>query len=141
AAGVLVALPIASAATPPPKSTSPPTISGTPQVGQTLTAGNGSWSGKPTRYLYQWRRCDSSGNNCNPISAATSSTYTATSNDLGNALKATVTASNSGGTASAGSAPTPVVPALPSPTSNAAPPTIARTHRPAQALPATTLTR
>jgi len=43
AAGVLVALPIASAATPPPKNTSPPTISGTPQVGQTLTAGNGSW--------------------------------------------------------------------------------------------------
>jgi len=117
AAGVLVALPIASAATPPPKNTSPPTISGTPQVGQTLTAGNGSWNGtQPISYTYQWQRCDSSGNNCNPISAATSSTYTATSNDLGNALVATVTALNSGGSATAVSAPTAVVTALPSTT-------------------------
>src|SRR5207237_801098 len=127
AAGVLVALPIASAATPPPKSTSPPTISGTPQVGQTLTAGNGSWSGKPTRYTYQWRRCDSSGNNCNPISAATSSTYTATSNDLGNALVATVTALNSGGSATAVSAPTAVELGRPSGRASAAAPTIAGT--------------
>src|SRR5207248_11131028 len=39
-----------------PKNTSPPTISGTAKVGQTLTADPGSWSGNPTSYAYHWQR-------------------------------------------------------------------------------------
>jgi hypothetical protein len=31
-----------------------PTITGTPQVGQTLTADHGEWSGAPSGYLYRW---------------------------------------------------------------------------------------
>src|SRR5439155_14534339 len=52
-----------------PANTSPPTISGTAQQGQTLTAANGSWTNSPTSYAYQWQRGDSRGANCNPIAS------------------------------------------------------------------------
>ena len=35
-------------------------VSGTTTQGQTLSTSNGTWSGSPTGYSYQWRECDSS---------------------------------------------------------------------------------
>ena len=94
----------------PPVNTSPPSISGTPQDGQTLTASPGSWSGtQPITYADQWQRCNSSGANCAPISGATSPTYAVTSADVGSTLRVAVTASNSAGSATATSAATTVV--------------------------------
>ena len=42
--------------------------------GQTLTVSNGSWTGSPSSFAYQWQDCDSAGNTCTTITGATSST-------------------------------------------------------------------
>jgi ribosomal protein L14 len=94
----------------PPVKTAPPTISGSAQLGQTLIASPGSWSGaQPIGFAYQWQRCDANGANCANIDAATSSNYQLTSADVGNTIVIAVTASNSAGSATAGSAATMVV--------------------------------
>jgi hypothetical protein len=85
-----------------------------------LTTTNGSWSGtSPISYTYQWQDCTSS-TNCNTISGATASTYTLTDQDVGYAVRSVVTATNVAGAASAYSALTAVVSAVP-PTSTQAP--------------------
>ncbi|SFM82693.1 alkaline phosphatase D family protein [Methylobacterium pseudosasicola] len=68
-----------------------PAISGTPTVGQTLTASTGTWSNAPTGYTYQWSRGGS------PVSGATGSTYALTSADQGSAMTVAVVASNAAG--------------------------------------------
>ncbi len=91
-----------------PSDTSPPTISGTAQQGDALTAGNGSWSNSPTSYTYQWQDCTSA-SSCSNISGATSSTYTLQSTDVGKTVDVVVTATNAGGSGSATSAQTATV--------------------------------
>jgi fibronectin type 3 domain-containing protein len=109
-----------------PSNSSLPTISGTAQMSQTLTADPGQWAGsQPIAYDYQWRSCDQNGANCSDILGASSETYTLTVFDVGNTVRVAVTASNSGGSSTAVSARTAVVtdPA-PIPPSNTSPPTI-----------------
>jgi len=103
----LAALPaVASAA---PANTSAPTISGSPVVGNTLTATKGSWSGSPTSYSYSWRRCDSSGAACTVVAGATAATYKLVAADAGHRMRVLVKATNASGTASKRSAATAVV--------------------------------
>ncbi len=52
-----------------------PAISGTAQVGLTLTAATGTWAPAPGSYAYQWWRCDATGAACVAIAGATSSSY------------------------------------------------------------------
>jgi hypothetical protein len=100
-----------------PKNTSPPTISGTPKVGQALTASTGSWSGNPTSFAYQWQDCNVDAVVCTSISGATGQTYGVRLSDLGFRIRVLVTAKNAKGTGTAASAPTVVV----TPTTNPAP--------------------
>src|SRR5438034_530983 len=75
-----------------PRNTSPPTVEGTPQVGQVLTAAPGTWSGSPV-YSDRWERCDSGGGACVDIGGATT-TYALTSADVGATIRVAVTATN-----------------------------------------------
>jgi len=94
----------------PPVDTVTPTVSGTPQEGSTLTAGNGTWSGTaPLAYTYQWLQCDPAGQNCVPSTGATAQTYTLGITDIGFTIRVAVTATNSVGSATATSAQTATV--------------------------------
>src|SRR5207247_10760626 len=107
-----------------PVNTSPPTISGTPRQGETLTAQNGSWQNSPTSFQYQWERCDTSGAGCVNIAGATEKTRVLTGADAGHTIRVRVTAVNADGSAGAQSAPTAVVAASAAVPKNTSPPTI-----------------
>lgn len=95
-----------------PLATTPPLVAGTLQVGQPLLASAGAWNGNPSRFAYQWQRCDALGAACAPIAGATTQTYTVTPGDLALTLSVVVTATNAGGSVTASATPTtPVQPA------------------------------
>lgn len=109
-AGSLVALAVAGvAAAAPPTNTALPTITGTPKVGETLTAQNGTWTNNPTAYQYQWQRCGGAGGGCANVPGAVERTYLLSSADAGRTMRVRVLAVNADGAAAARSAPTTVV--------------------------------
>ena len=106
---------------------STPTISGTAEVGQTLTVSTGSWT-DGTSFNYQWLR------DGREISGASNGTYVVTVLDVGSAISARVTGSKEGfASTTLSSAETAVIPALTLTSSN---PTIAGTAEVGQSLEA-----
>jgi sugar lactone lactonase YvrE/plastocyanin len=101
------------AAPKPPSNTALPSVSGTAQDGQSLSASTGSWEGAPTiSYLYQWESCNGSGEDCSDISGATGSTYVLHHGAVGMTLRVVVTATNSLGSTKSTSNTSGVVAAL-----------------------------
>jgi lysozyme len=98
-----------------PAATSPPTVIGTTQAGQTLTTSVGTWTGAPTSFAYQWRRCNAGGALCTAILDATTSTYTLSPGDIGSTLSLVVTATGKGGSTSAPATTTGIVAPAPVP--------------------------
>ncbi len=97
-----------------PTNTAAPSISGTAQVGQTLTASPGSWtSGATPTFTYQWRSCDSGGTGCTDIPGATSPAYTLAAGDAGSTIKVAVSATNAGGTTGPVASPQTAIVAAP----------------------------
>src|SRR4029079_2771576 len=86
-------------ATAPPANLALPAIPGPAQEAQTLSASPASWSGSPTGYTYEWKRCDALGESCTAIAGASSSSYLVQAGDIGFPIRASVTASNAGGSA------------------------------------------
>jgi hypothetical protein len=121
-----------------PANTAPPTISGTPTVGQTLTASEGTWSNTPTSFAYQWLRCNGGGNGCADVANGTQKTYTLVGADAGRTMRVRVTATNTDGSNSAQSAQTAAVAAATASAApkNTAPPTVSGTPKVGQQLSA-----
>ena len=93
-----------------PANSAMPTISGSAQIGQTLTVSNGTWQSASTiSYSYQWLRCDQNGGSCTAITGANGNSYKLTSADAGHSMRARVTAKNASGSTSATTVPTAVV--------------------------------
>jgi hypothetical protein len=89
-----------------PVNTAPPTVTGTPQQGQTLTAAPGTWTADDAAFTYQWQHCDATGANCTDVAGATQPTYAVTAADVGFTLRVNVTATNRFGAPVASSTPT-----------------------------------
>ena len=92
-----------------PQNTSRPTISGEARVGRQLTADEGTWTGSPTSFAYQWQRCDIDATGCFDVAGATARTYSVRDADLGFRLRVEVRATNSSGSGQAVSGVTGVV--------------------------------
>ena len=116
-AGLLLA---ASALAAAPSNSTAPAVTGTAKVGSTLTVSNGTWTGSPTGYTYQWQRCTST-TSCTDITGATNQTYVVHNADAGNKLRAVVTATNADGKSTANSNMTETVAASGGPVNTARP--------------------
>jgi hypothetical protein len=94
-----------------PHATKTPHVSGRARVGKKLSGSTGSWTYSPTRYRYQWQRCNPHGGGCSSIHHATHPTYKLTKRDAGHRLRLRVTATNAAGSAAANSPASARVPA------------------------------
>jgi hypothetical protein len=104
-----------------PGSVQAPSVSGSPQVGATLSANRGTWTNNPTDFNVVWQRCDRAGGSCANISGTAGKyRYAVKSVDLGTTLRFAVGAANGAGRTWVSSAPTAVIGAAPS--SNGCPP-------------------
>jgi sugar lactone lactonase YvrE len=106
-----------------PSNTASPSVSGETVEGRTLSTSTGTWTGAPSRYTYQWQRCNTSGSECVNIEGARSQTYTLAGADVSKTARAVVSATNASGSTSATSTATSVISSATAP-SNTAVPTI-----------------
>ena len=122
----------------PPVNTAAPAISGTAQVGKTLTASAGTWAGTAPITLTPTNGCGASAAPAALICGATQRARTvATAADVGDTIVVHVSATNTGGSASADSNPTATVTAAaPTPPVNTAKPAISGTAQVGQTLTA-----
>ena len=96
-----------------PVNTVRPSVSGDAIVGHTLTVDDGTWSGAPTSFRYQWIQCDRFGGACVEIPGATGKTYGVRFADVSGTLRVGVTARNAKGSSSRISTQSDVVQPLP----------------------------
>src|SRR5262249_5905917 len=100
-----------------------PVVSGAAVDRQTMSSTTGTWSGAaPITFTRQWRRCDTTGQNCVDIASATGASHALVDADVGATIRVVVTAANGDGKVASTSDATLVVTAVP--LANTALPTI-----------------
>ncbi len=82
-----------------------PEVSGTGLPEYTLTATTGKWAGSGITYAYKWQTCNEAGEACAAISGATGKTYKLPTTAGGGTVRVLVTATASGSSTEALSAP------------------------------------
>jgi hypothetical protein len=76
------------------KNETAPSISGTPEVLQTLAADPGKWSKDDVEFAFQWLRCDADDDDtCTDIDGAITNTYAPGNDDVAKRIRVEVTAS------------------------------------------------
>jgi hypothetical protein len=93
----------------PPINTALPSIAGAALTGETLKVSNGTWTGSPSSFAYQWQDCNSAGAACANIAGASASSYKLKGSDVGHTVRAIVTAENEAGSSAASSGATALV--------------------------------
>ncbi len=109
---------LVAAATAAPGVVTAPTVVGPPDPGRIVTCDQGTWSGSPAGFTYQWLRDEA------PIAGQTQAFLTVQAGDSGHLLQCRVTASNANGPTSATSVGVVVTAPLPGAPVNTAAPTI-----------------
>ncbi len=71
----------------PPTNTVLPSIAGKANVGDVLTATDGTWTPTPSGYVHAWELCDASGGECQEIKGATEQSYTLAAEDEGKTIR------------------------------------------------------
>jgi streptogramin lyase len=79
------------------KNTAAPAITGNPAVGVRVAVSNGTWTGGPISYSYQWEDCNIAGEACTFIIGANNANYTPVTSDVGHKLRVLVTGTNGDG--------------------------------------------
>jgi hypothetical protein len=97
---------VAPAPGPPPPASPPanvdvPTVSGPRMVGKELRSTTGEWTNEPTRFGYQWQRCQEYDSECVVISGANKPSYVPTAQDVDFFVVVVVTAWNAAGSSAA----------------------------------------
>lgn len=98
-----------------PVDVTPPAITGTADLAQTLTLTPGTWSNTDVKLTHQWQRCDGAGANCADISGSTADAYTVVDTDAGSTFRVVETATDRFGAPTATSLATAAVPVPPPP--------------------------
>lgn len=118
------------------RNVAPPAIVGTPVVGRTLTATNGTWAGADVvAYQYRWVHCDETGAGCRNVSGIGRPTLRLTNGHAGRRVYVRVKAIGRGGRYDKESSE--LTDAAQSPVRNVEPPTIAGTAFVGRSLTAT----
>ncbi|MGA2013564.1 MAG: C1 family peptidase [Solirubrobacteraceae bacterium] len=118
-----------------PAATTPPAVTGTLRVGQTLATTTGTWSPAATAYTYQWQRSTNSGGAWTNIAGATSASYVTAAADANADERVTVTATGAYG---AGTSSSSMVGPVSDAPYNTAAPGLSGTQAAGQILTATT---
>ncbi len=98
----------------PPRNLTAPTLTGTPEDGQTLEAGPGVWAGsEPITYAYNWQSCNAAGEACANIPGATGAALSLGHTSVGSRFRVALSATNAVETVVATSQASGIVAAAP----------------------------